>query len=184
MLPVRAAGYEDAADDGVARKVSCAADQVDELDDNDEMLRQSITRLRESEERFRTTFEVAAVGVAPGGRWLRVNGNLCDTLGYAREVLLRGKFQDITHPDDLPTELDRVSKLLSGEARDYSIDKRYLAKGGRYLWANSSVSLVRDPSGAPSYFISVIEDIDKRKGAELGAEGRRRAADLGLLDEG
>jgi PAS domain S-box-containing protein len=97
---------------------------VDELDDNEEMLRQSITRLRESEERFRTTLEVAAVGIAHvvDGRWLRVNGKRCDTLGYAREEFLRGKFQDITHPDDLPAELERVSKLLSGEAREYSID--------------------------------------------------------------
>jgi hypothetical protein len=57
--------------------------------------------------------------------------------------------------------------LLSGEAREYSIDKRYLAKDGRYLGANSRVSLVRDPSGEPSYFISVIEDINEREGAEL-----------------
>ncbi len=57
--------------------------------------------------------------------------------------------------------------MLSGEAREYSIDKRYLAKDGRYLGANSRVSLVRDPSGEPSYFISVIEDINEREGAEL-----------------
>lgn len=57
--------------------------------------------------------------------------------------------------------------MLSGEAKEYSIDKRYLAKDGRYLGANSRVSLVRDPSGEPSYFISVIEDINEREGAEL-----------------
>ncbi len=57
--------------------------------------------------------------------------------------------------------------MLSDEAREYSIDKRYLAKDGRYLAANSCVSLVHDPSGEPSYFISVIEDINEREGAEL-----------------
>ena len=44
--------------------------------------------LRESEERFRATFEQAAVGIAHNamdGRWLRVNQRLCDLLGYSRE---------------------------------------------------------------------------------------------------
>ena len=134
-------------------------------------LERAVAELRESEERFRTTFEGAAAGiahVAPDGRWLRVNRKLRDTLGYARDELLSLTFQDITHPDDLGDSLDRVRRLLSGEIDEYSIDKRYLTRNGRYLWTNLSVSLVRDPSsGEPSYFISVIEDIDERKRAEL-----------------
>lgn len=65
--------------------------------------------------------------------------------------------------------------MLSGEAREYSIDKRYLAKDGRYLGANSRVSLVRDPSGEPSYFISVIEDINEREGRSWPCARLRRA---------
>jgi PAS domain S-box-containing protein len=47
--------------------------------------------LRESEERFRATFEHAPMGidhVNPGGRWLCVNQRVCDILGYTREELL------------------------------------------------------------------------------------------------
>ncbi len=96
------------------------------------------------------------------------------------------KFQDITHPDDLPAELERVNNLLSGGAREYSVDKRYLAKGGRYMWANHSFSLVRDPSGEPSYFISVIEVMDERKGAELALRSltAREMEVLGFLARG
>ena len=76
--------------------------------------------LRESEQRFRATFEQAAVGiahVAPDGRWLRVNQRLCDIVGYTREELLELTFQDITHPDDLNTDLEFVHQVLAGKFR-------------------------------------------------------------------
>src|SRR5918998_1428851 len=79
--------------------------------------------LRENEERFRATFEQAAVGVAhvsPHGSWLRVNQKLCEILGYAREELLERTYQDITHPDDLEDYLERQGQLLSGEIPRYS----------------------------------------------------------------
>src|SRR5258707_8242403 len=59
---------------------------------------------RNSEARFRGTFDHAAVGiahVAPDGRWLRVNGTLCRILGYRVDELLTKSFQDVTYPDDL-----------------------------------------------------------------------------------
>ena len=64
--------------------------------------------VRESEERFRATFEQAAVGMALvglDGRWLRVNRKLCDIVGYAHDELMGLTFQDITHPDDLEADL-------------------------------------------------------------------------------
>jgi PAS domain S-box-containing protein len=60
--------------------------------------------LRESERRFRATFDQAAVGiahVAPDGRFVRINQKFCDIVGYTREEMLERTFQDITHPDDL-----------------------------------------------------------------------------------
>ena len=60
--------------------------------------------LRDSEELYRSTFELAAVGVAhvnPDGRWLRLNRKFCEIAGYEQEEILKLKFQDITHPDDL-----------------------------------------------------------------------------------
>ena len=67
-------------------------------------LRRTEEALRESEERFRGTFENAAVGIAhtdPTGRFLRVNEKFCAIVGHPREELLQKTFQDITHPDDL-----------------------------------------------------------------------------------
>jgi diguanylate cyclase (GGDEF)-like protein/PAS domain S-box-containing protein len=125
--------------------------------------------LRESEERFRATFNQAAVGiahVAPDGRWLRVNQKLCDILGYGREELQGLTFQNITHPDDLGPDVESARRLLAGEIADFSLEKRYLRKNGSTVWIDLSVSLVRDHAGAPKYFISVSEDISERKRVE------------------
>jgi two-component system sensor histidine kinase UhpB len=146
------------------------ADRAGQLSALVKELRENERSLRESEERFRRTFEGAEVSITHVGldsRWLRVNGKLCDTLGYTYEELQKLAFQDIMYPDDLEADLDQVRRLLSREIEEYSIAKRYKKVDGGYLWGSLSVSLVRKESGEPSYFISVIEDIDERKRAEL-----------------
>ena len=124
------------------------------------------TAARESETRFRGAFDQAPIGMAlvgTDGRWLRVNRALCAMLGYAESELLGVTFQDITHPDDLADDLEQVRRLLAGEADAYTMEKRYLDRHGRPLWAQLSVSLVRDDDGGPRYFVSHIEDISERK---------------------
>ena len=131
--------------------------------------KQAEVALRESEERFRSTFEQAAVGIAQvdlDGRWLRVNQRICEILGYKREELLPLTFQDITHPDDLNTDLDYVRQVLANKIKTYSMEKRYIRKDHSTVWANLTVGLVRDEAAAPKYFVSVIEDITERKLAE------------------
>ncbi len=122
--------------------------------------------LREAEERFRRSFEDAAIGmalVAPDGRFLRTNRSLCEILGY-REVELLGKtFQDITHPDDLDADLDQLRRTLLGEMRTYQMEKRYFHKEGQVVWVLLSVSLVHDEEGDPLYFVSQTQDITERK---------------------
>ncbi len=133
-------------------------------------------RLRRLEERFRATFEQAAVGiahVAPDGRWLRVNRKLCEVLGYEKEELMGGSFQELTMPEDLQPDVEHVQRLLRGEDAHYVIDKRYRRKDGVTIWARLTVSLVRDETGRPDYFISVVEDITARHEAE---ERLRQAA--------
>jgi PAS domain S-box-containing protein len=125
--------------------------------------------LQESEERFRATFEHAAVGAAQvgiDGRWLRVNRRLCEITGYAQEELIGGNFRDITHPEDLEDDLAHVRRMLRGEIQTYSLEKRYVRKDGSHVWINLTVSLVRNASGEPKYFIAVVEDINDRKKAE------------------
>lgn len=132
--------------------------------------RRAEATLKESEERFRLTFDRAAVGmahVAPHGGWIRVNDKLSEIVGYPREELLALTFQDITHPDDLDADLRHVERMLAGEISEYSMEKRYIKKDRSRVWIELTVSLVRNPKGEPDYFISVVEDVTERKLQEL-----------------
>jgi PAS domain S-box-containing protein len=125
--------------------------------------------LRESEERFRGTFENAAVGITHtdlDGRWLRVNEKLAAILGYTVEEALRLRWQDVTYPDDVPASDAPLTALLRGERRSYSLEKRYVRKDGTVIWGQLDVSLQRDAAGRPAYVIGVIEDISERKRLE------------------
>src|SRR5262249_5091022 len=131
--------------------------------------KQAEDALRESEERFRGTFENAGVGIAHtdfDGRWLRVNEKLCTIVGYSREELLQKTFQEFTYPDDLPVSLDHVARLRRGEFPSYSLEKRYVRKDGSLVWINVSVTLQRDAQGTPAYMIAIIQDISERKRLE------------------
>jgi PAS domain S-box-containing protein len=182
------AGHEFDEDDwsvftqAIANQVSQAlalADSFAERDAAEKSATDRALRLRESEERFRATFERAAVGVAqvaPDGRWLDVNHRLCEIVGYSRDELLARTFQEITYPPDLDANLALVTRALSGEIASYSLEKRYLRKDGGLVWANVTVGLVRDDAGQPKYFVPVIQDITARKKAEEELE--RTAAQL------
>jgi PAS domain S-box-containing protein len=141
--------------------------------------KQAEQALVESEERFRSAFEQAAVGIshtALDGRFLRVNQRNCEMLGYSQEEMLGLTFQQITHPDDLNVELNQLNALLAGQTRTYSIEKRYIRKDHSLVWVNRTVGLVREPTGEPKYLIAVAEDISARKQAQ--EELKKTAAEL------
>ncbi|EGJ49185.1 PAS domain S-box protein [Desulfocurvibacter africanus] len=129
--------------------------------------------LRASEERFRATFEQAAVGIAhrgPGGVFIQMNDRYCEIVGRSREELLDLKSQDITHPDDVDEDFELTGRLMSGQIDTYSREKRYLRKDDSPAWVSLSVSLVKGPDGEPAYAIAVVQDISARKQAEERAE--------------
>ncbi|MCM2319865.1 MAG: PAS domain S-box protein [Pseudomonas sp.] len=135
--------------------------------------------LRASEERFRAIFELACGAMAYiglDGRWLRVNGALCELLGYRPEELAALTFQDLTHPDDLDANLQQLQRLLAGEIAMYAVEKRFRRKDGSYVWTNVRTSLQRNPQdGSPEHLISVIDDISASR-AQLQALQERIAA--------
>jgi PAS domain S-box-containing protein len=145
--------------------------------------------LRESEERYRSTFEQAAVGiahVAESGQWLRVNQKLCSILGYAEDELLKTPILDIIHPGDVAAELEQATRLARGEIKQYSVEKRYIRKDGRIVWGHSTVAPVCDTKLKLKYFVRVLEDITARKQVEDALrlserELARENADLKLL---
>jgi len=125
--------------------------------------------LRESEERFRQTFELAASGMAHvtlDGYFLRVNPSLCEMLGYSREELIGCSVKELSHPEDRDvTDADRA-RVLRGELGKAEFEKRYLRKDGTVVWVDLAIALVRSAAGAPEYEVAILDDITERKHAE------------------
>ena len=125
--------------------------------------------LRSSEETFRAAMENASIGMTimePPGRWLRVNRALTHLLGYSQEELLELNFRAITHPDDLDQSDLVVEQLLAGAVDTSTIEKRYVHKTGRIVWAQLNISAVRHPDGRPQYLIAQVQDITERREVE------------------
>jgi PAS domain S-box-containing protein len=136
--------------------------------------------LRESEQRFRATFQNAAVGIAHvgmDGSWLRVNDRVCEIVGYSRDELIARTFQDVTHPDDVSVDLGLFDSMVRGESNGYQIEKRYQHKDGHVVWVHLTTALQRDDDGEPMYRISVIQDITARKEVEQALRESDQAKD-------
>jgi two-component system cell cycle sensor histidine kinase/response regulator CckA len=148
-----------------------AASAVTEIELRREMARrrQAEQGRRDTEEQFHSTFEQSGIGMAvisSDGRWLRVNQALCEMLGASPDELVGFPAEARTHPEDLPADREAIRLLLAGEARAYTIEKRYLTRSGEVLWALVNVSLVPDFQGEPAHLIAGIQDITERKQAE------------------
>jgi two-component system phosphate regulon sensor histidine kinase PhoR len=140
----------------------------------------------ETDELWRLTMEHSPVGMAivsPTGGFVTANVALCEMLGHEADVLITKSFHDITHPDDLDTDLRLFEQALAGEISSYRITKRYLRADGSTLVGDLSVALLRDPMGTPIHFISQIVDLSERQAfvdrldaAEAAADAERRTA--------
>ncbi len=160
---------------------------MDRKDKNDELqevvgainnmrrnLLESFTKLKISERRFRAMFEQAAIGVAQvetkTGRFVKINQKYCDIVGYSPKEMETMKFQDITHPDDLQTDLNNMNKLTKGMISGFSVEKRYVGKDGSIVWGNLTVSHLLGNGEKQEYNLAIVEDITGRKQAEAEKE--------------
>jgi two-component system, cell cycle sensor histidine kinase and response regulator CckA len=141
------------------------------------------TALRASEQRFRHLFMAAATGITINnmqGVFLRANPAFCHLLGYMEEELLTRDFFSLTHPDDLAPNRVLYRQLVVGEIDHFVIEKRFLPKDGRLVWARVSVSLTMG-EGDVTHLLAMVEDITERKQVESQqAEQKQRLQ--GILD--
>lgn len=118
--------------------------------------------LRASEERFRGTFEQAAVGIAHldlHGRWLRVNRKLCQIMVRSQDELAEALPLDELRP--------QRERILQGAAQMTACEWATLRGSGSPVWINITLSLVRSDEGRPSYFVMVVEDVTERKKLDI-----------------
>ncbi|HKQ53596.1 MAG TPA: diguanylate cyclase, partial [Pyrinomonadaceae bacterium] len=136
---------------------------------NIESAERHVAQLQESEERFRSAFDYAAIGMAlvsPEGKWLQVNRSLCEMVGYSEPELLVMDWESITHPDDVAAVSTQIEQLLGGSIPTYQTEKRYIHKNGGEVCIFLSISLTRDPETKSTRLIFQTQDITDRKRAE------------------
>jgi diguanylate cyclase (GGDEF)-like protein/PAS domain S-box-containing protein len=125
--------------------------------------------LRESEQRFRTAFRDAPIGmslVKPDGAILQVNQALCTMLGYSEAELLGRTSRDLTHPDDRAEKAEALSHLGAGAVESVQLETRYVHSDGHIVWALTGISAVREETGNTLHLIAHIQDITDRRWTE------------------
>jgi PAS domain S-box-containing protein len=161
------------ARDGTIRDVEANISRINE--NNLMAIVRDVTELRKaqrqtqiSEAKFRGAFEFSAIGmtiVSLEGRWLRVNREFANMVGYTEEELLGRRFQDITHPDDLSDNDKHFTEAVQGAKDVYHLQKRYVHRNGTIIWANLNVAMIKDDQGMPIYCVAQVDDITQEKKA-------------------
>jgi len=133
--------------------------------------------IKESEEKFKSVFEAANVGKSITSLTgdIEVNEAFCKMLGYTREELKHKKWQDLTPEEEISSNEKFLQQLLKGEKDSVRYEKRYICKNKTHVWVDLSVSIQKESSGNPLYYIATMIDITNRKQLE---EEHRLAEEL------
>jgi len=132
---------------------------------------QASIQIEESELKFRSLFEQAAVGVAiietETGNYHEVNQRQCEIVGYDMDEFLKLDFMKITHPDDLEEDLKNMERLKNGEVDMFVMEKRYFHKSGSVVWVKLHVARLWLVGRVQKYHVAICEDITQNKRAEI-----------------
>ena len=151
------------------KNVDISMQQAEQAEQYANVLESQSDALRESEERFRSAFDYAPIGIGlltSSGKWLKVNHALTEILGYTESDFLEMDFQSITLPEDLGLTLVKIHELLAGKIANCQMEQRYIHKTGRTVWTSWSVSAASEVHSKQPNLIFQIQDISGKKIAE------------------
>ncbi|HMT07216.1 MAG TPA: EAL domain-containing protein [Pyrinomonadaceae bacterium] len=151
------------------KNVEISMQQAEQAEQYAKILESQSDALRESEERFRSAFAYAPIGIGlltSTGKWLKVNHALTEILGYSESDFLEMDFQSITLPEDLGMTLVKVHELLAGRIQNCQMEQRYIHKTGRTVWTSWSVSAASEVGSGQPNLIFQIQDITDKKIAQ------------------
>ena len=151
------------------KNVEMSIAQADQAEKYARILEERSSALRDSEERFRSAFAYAPIGiglVSRQGKWLKVNHALCEILGYQEDELLAMEFQSVMFAEDLGATLIKIHELMAGRIASCQMEQRYIHRTGRTVWTLWSVSASGDVKSDTSNLIFQLQDITDKKIAE------------------
>ena len=126
--------------------------------------------LAKSEERFRTIFEEAPMGIgifdSGSGRATQVNARYAEIVGRERDEVLEMCWRDYSHPDEIEENLHRIDLLMEDSIAGFSMDKRFVKPNGEEVWVNITVTPFSSEEYDEHCHLCMVEDITSRKKAE------------------
>ncbi|MDQ7784159.1 MAG: PAS domain S-box protein [Desulfomonilaceae bacterium] len=134
-----------------------------------EDLMQAREAVARSEEIFRKCFETRLVGMALTSSdmaWVYVNDRMCEILGHTRDELFLTKWPELTHAEDLESDLEQYRRLLAGKIEGYVLDKRFVRKDGSVVHTTCHVGCIRRSNGEVEHIVAHVHDITDRKHLE------------------
>jgi PAS domain S-box-containing protein len=140
---------------------------------NIEKRKQMEQHLRESEEKFRTAFENAAIGKtinSMDGHFLEVNDSFCAITGYTRDELYPKSWDDLVYPEFIEMTSQRIGLMIKGDINSFTHEVKAKHKNGKMYWARVNVVLMRNEKGAPLFLFADVEDVTQAKTAELAIQ--------------
>lgn len=142
-------------------------------------------RLKENQVLFKTIFDQAPIGIAIESD---KNHNLTNTNPMFEKITGRSKVElenvswiDITHPDDIVFDLEKLKKFESGEIKGYDMEKRYVKPDGSIVWVHMTVAPLKFNPSEDYKRLCLIEDISKRKDMQKALHDSERSKSI-LLD--
>ena len=143
--------------------------------------------LKSSEARFRSYFELPLIGIAitsPTKGWLEANDRLCAMLGYSRQELIGLTWAELTHPEDLAADVKQFDLMMSGKIDNYSMEKRFIRKGGATVCTGMSIGCVRRHDRTVDYVLALLQDITEQKLLEERLRQSEKMEAIGQLAGG
>ncbi|HLO31765.1 MAG TPA: PAS domain S-box protein [Anaerolineales bacterium] len=135
-----------------------------------ELEKRAAEELHESEARFQTIFNDAAVGVGMMGldrKVLDANPAICRMFGRTHEEMIGLDAAEATFPEDDPESAKLFQELISGERDSYEVNRRYIRKNGDVFWAHVTMSAVRKADNSqPLFLVGMVIDISEQKKME------------------
>jgi PAS domain S-box-containing protein len=143
--------------------------------------------LVQSEQRFRSYFDLGLIGMAITSlkkNWVEFNDTLCNMFGYMRNDFIKMTWTELTHPDDLESDLAQFNRVLDGDIDGYSMEKRFIHRDGSIINAVISSNALRKADGSVDYFVALVHNITERKQMEEALLQSEKMKAMGIMTAG
>lgn len=88
------------------------------------------------------------------GRILGANEAIEEILGYSRSELLKKRFQDFTHRDDVDVGVEQSSQV-----QHFSMIKRYLTKNDKVVWVKLTANPIFNKENEFLFYLAWVEKL-------------------------